>query len=38
VMDIVERSGTRLALPTGVRYVRGQGITEELSGRTPPAT
>ena len=24
VMDIVERSGTRLALPTGVRYVSGR--------------
>jgi MscS family membrane protein len=38
VMDIVERSGTQLALPTGVRYVSGQGITEKLSGRTQPAT
>ena len=24
VMDIIERSGTRLALPTGIRYVSGQ--------------
>jgi MscS family membrane protein len=32
VMDIVERSGTRLALPTGVRYVSGQTAAEEPSG------
>ena len=38
VMDIVERSGTRLALPTGVRYVSGQATAADPSGtitRTP---
>ncbi len=32
VMDIVERSGTRLALPTGVRYVEGPGAIEKPPG------
>jgi small-conductance mechanosensitive channel len=32
VMGIVERSGTRLALPTGVRYVEGPGAVEKPAG------
>ncbi len=38
VMDIVERSGTRLALPTGVRYVSSQTTAAEPSGTIASTT
>ena len=38
VMDIIERSGTRLALPTGVRYVSGQETSDKSSATSPGAT
>jgi MscS family membrane protein len=38
VMNIVEHSGTRLALPTGVRYVSGQGTSEKPSATNPGVT
>jgi len=34
VMEIVERSGTRLALPTGVRYVSSKEMSESSSPKT----
>ena len=38
VMNIVERSGTRLALPTGIRYVSGQGTPDKPSATKPGVT
>jgi small-conductance mechanosensitive channel len=38
VMSIVERSGTRLALPTGIRYVSGQGTPDKPSATKPGVT
>jgi MscS family membrane protein len=38
VMDIIELSGTRLALPTGVRYLSGQGTSDKPSATKPSAT
>ncbi len=38
VMSIVERSGTRMALPTGIRYVSGQGTSDTSSATNAGVT